>query len=85
MSQITLRGLDAEMEDKIRKMASDSGKSLNRVILDMIYQYTGFKKKGNKSPAESLRKLAGGWNKKDAESFHEAIKSSEQIDEEMWK
>ena len=85
MSQITLRGLDAEMEDKIRKMASNSGKSLNRVILDMIYQYTGFKKKRNKAPAESLRKLAGGWNKKDAVSFHEAIKSSEQIDEEMWK
>ena len=85
MSQITLRGLDAEMEDKIRKMASNSGKSLNRVIIDMIYEHTGFKKKGNKAPAESLRNLAGGWNKKDALLFHEAIKSSEQIDEEMWK
>ena len=85
MSQITLRGLDAEMENKIRKMASNSGKSLNRVILDMIYQHTGFKKKGNRGPAESLRKLAGGWNQKDAVSFHEAIKSSEQIDEDMWK
>jgi hypothetical protein len=85
MSQITLRGLDADMENKIRKMASNSGKSLNRVILDMIYQHTGFKKKGNKAPAESLRKLAGGWNEKDALSFHEAIKSSEQIDEDMWK
>jgi hypothetical protein len=49
MSQITLRGLDAEMEDKICKMASNSGKSLNRVILDMIYQYTGFKKEGNRA------------------------------------
>ncbi len=85
MSQITLRGLDAEIEDKIRKMASNSGKSLNRVILDMIYQYAGFIKKGNRAPAESLRKLAGGWNKKDAASFYKAIKSSEQIDEEMWK
>ena len=85
MSQNTLRGLDAEIEDKIRKMASNSGKTLNRVILDMIYQYTGFKKKGNRAPTESLRKLAGGWNKKDAAFFHEAIKSSEQIDEEMWK
>jgi hypothetical protein len=85
MAQITLRGLDEEMEAKIRKIAGNSGKSLNRVILDMIYQYTGFKKKGKEAPAESLRKLAGGWTKKDAATFHEAIKLSEQIDEDMWK
>ena len=85
MSQITLRGLDAETEAKIRKIAGNSGKSLNRVILDMIYQYTGLKKKGKQAPAASLRKLAGGWTEKDAATFHEAIKSSEQIDEDMWK
>ena len=85
MTQITLRGLDPDMEQKIRRMARNSGKSLNRVILDMIYDYTGFKKKGKRAPAESLRKLAGGWSEKDAIKFQEAIKSSEQIDEEMWK
>ena len=85
MTQITLRGLDPDMEQKIRRMARNSGKSLNRVILDMIYHYTGFEKKGKRAPAESLRKLAGGWSEKDAIKFQEAIKSSEQIDEEMWK
>jgi hypothetical protein len=85
MTQITLRGLDPDIEQKIRRMARNSGKSLNRVILDMIYHYTGFKKKGKRAPAESLRKLAGGWSEKDAIKFQEAIKSSEQIDEEMWK
>ena len=85
MSQITLRGIDAEMEDKIRKIAGDSGKSLNRVILDMIYEYTGFKKKRNRAPAESLRKFAGGWTKKEAATFQDAIRSFEQIDEDMWK
>lgn len=85
MAQITLRGLDPEMEREIRRMAREGGKSLNRVILDMIYQYTGFRKKEKRSPAESLRKLAGGWSKKDAVEFQEAIKSSEQIDEGMWR
>jgi hypothetical protein len=32
MTQITLRGLDPDMEQKIRRMARNSGKSLNRVI-----------------------------------------------------
>ena len=69
MSQITLRGLDAEMEDKIRKMASNSGKSLNRVIIDMIYQHTGFKKKGNKKkqisrpqPPDVFRRSGSGFS-----------------------
>ena len=85
MSQITLRGLDTATEQEIRKMARKSGKSLNRVILDMIYHYTGFKKKEKRAPAESLRELAGGWSEKDALEFLDSIKSTEQIDEEMWK
>jgi replicative DNA helicase len=85
MTQITLRGMDSEMEQEIRRMAQKNGKSLNRVILDMLYQYTGSKKKEKKSLPESLRKLAGGWSEKDASEFMESIKACEQIDEEMWK
>jgi hypothetical protein len=84
MAQITIRGIDPQIERKIRRMAKISGKSLNRVILDMIYQHTGLNKNGIKPPADSLRKLAGGWGEKDASEFLESIKSCEQIDEEMW-
>jgi hypothetical protein len=84
MAQITIRGIDPQIERKIRRMAKKSGKSLNRVILDMIYQHTGLSKKDKKPPADSLRKLAGGWSEKDALEFLESIKSCEQIDEEMW-
>jgi len=85
MAQITLRGMDPEMEQDIRKMARKSGKSLNRVILDMIYEYTGYRKTTKIPPADSLRNLAGGWSEKDASDFLDSIKSSEQIDEEMWR
>ena len=85
MAQITLRGMDSEMEQDIRKMARKSGKSLNRVILDMIYEHTGYSKRKKVPPADSLKNLAGGWSEKDASEFLESIKSSEQIDEEMWR
>ena len=85
MAQITLRGIDPEIEKKIRRMARQTGKSLNRIILDMIYQYKGFMKRGKKPPADSLRKLAGGWSEQEASEFMESIKSSEQIDEDMWR
>lgn len=85
MPQITLRGMDPEMEEEIRNIAQKSGKSLNHIILDMIYQYTGFKKKEKRSPADSLRKLAGGWSEENASDFLGSIKSCEQIDGEMWE
>lgn len=84
MGQITLRGIDPAIEREIRMMAKKSGKSLNRVILDIIYQHSGLNKEGKRPPADSLRKLAGGWSEKEALEFLESIKSCEQIDEEMW-
>jgi hypothetical protein len=84
MTQITLRGIDPEIEREIRRIAKKSGKSLSRVVLDMIDRSTGLNKKGMKPAADSLRKLAGGWSEKDAMEFLKSIKLFEQIDEEMW-
>jgi hypothetical protein len=77
--------MDEEMEQTIRRIARQKGKSLNRVILDMIYEYTGRKKKSEEPQGRSLCKLAGGWSRKQAEEFFESIRSCEQIDEAMWK
>ena len=84
MAQITLRGMDPEIERKVRRMAKISGSSLNRVILDLIYKNTGLNKKDKRPAANSLKKLAGGWSEKDASKFLESIKSCTQIDKEMW-
>jgi hypothetical protein len=85
MSQITLRGIDNETEKKIRREAKKKGKSLNKIILEMIGQRGDQKKEKEELPANSLRRLAGGWNRKEADKFLESIKSCEQIDEVMWK
>jgi len=84
MTQITLRGIDPEIEREIRRIAKESGKSLNRVAQDMINKATGLNTKNKRPAADSLRKLAGGWSEKDALEFLESIKSCKQIDEEMW-
>jgi len=85
MSQITIRGLDEEVEKRIRKEAKQKGKSLSKVLLDMLYERTGSKKEKQNPRGESLRKLAGGWSRKEADRFLESIKSCEQIDKGMWK
>lgn len=85
MGQITLRGMDPEMERDIRVMARRTGKSLNRVILDIIGESRGLDKSKRIAPTHSLKRLAGGWSEKDASDFLTSIKACEQIDEAMWK
>ena len=85
MAQITIRGMDPKIEQEIRKISRMTGKSLNKVILEMIYNCMGFNKKKQTSPAASLKKMAGGWSQKEASDFLESIATCEQIDEDMWK
>ncbi len=81
MQQITIRGIEPEVEQEIRKIAKDSRKSINQVIKEIIYKEL----KRVEAPASSLRQLAGGWSRKEASEFEISIKSCEQIDEDMWK
>lgn len=85
MGQFTLRGLDPEIEREIRNIAKQTGKSINRVILDMISQCSGTGKKRRRPLADSLKELAGGWSKREARTFLSSIECFERIDEEMWK
>ncbi len=81
MQQITIRGVEPEIEQQIRQIAKGSGKSINQVIKEIIYKEF----KHPKAPASSLKQLSGGWTREEAAEFERSIKSCEQIDEEMWK
>ena len=81
MQQITIRGLEPEVERQIRRIAKNNQKSINQVVREILHKQ--FEK--HRSPAASLKDLAGGWTPEDAEEFCRSIKSCQQIDEEMWK
>jgi hypothetical protein len=84
MTQITLRISDPEMEKALRRKAKESGKSLNKVVLELIGESSG--KGAKKKPAgESLREFAGKMTEKEAAELEKAIRVFEEIDEEMWK
>lgn len=86
MAQITVRNLDSEVEKEIRRRAGASGKSLNKVIREILAQaISPVEKRKRSGPAGSLAKLAGGWTGKEAAEFLESIKSCEQVDEEIWR
>jgi len=82
MSQITLRGIDPEIEQKIRQMAKERKQSLNVVLNEIILQK--FRKGKRKPGADTLKSLAGGWSAQEASEFMKAIEPCEEIDEGMW-
>lgn len=83
MQQITIRGIEPEIEQKIRRIARENRQSINQVLKEIIQKEFG---KGKLKPrASSLRQQAGGWTRKEAAEFETSIRSCEQIDEDMWR
>jgi hypothetical protein len=83
MQQITIRGIEPEIEEKIRRIARQNRQSINQVLKDIIRKEFGG---GQCLPrAATLKQLAGGWSRDEAAEFERAIESCEQIDEAMWR
>ena len=85
MNQITVRGIAPEVEKQIRRKAKATGKSLNKVMLELISGSAGPQKRGKKRAGASLAELAGGWSEKEAREFEESVRVFEEIDEATWK
>jgi hypothetical protein len=85
MKQITVRIDDPEVEKALRRKARESGKSLNRVVLELIQGGVGLAPRKKKPAGESLREFAGTMTDEEARELEEAIQIFEEIDEEMWK
>ena len=85
MNQITVRGIAPDLEKQIRRKAKATGKSLNKVMLELIGESAGPEKRGKKPAGASLAELAGGWSEKEAREFEESVRVFEKIDEATWK
>jgi len=85
MNQITVRGIAPDLEKQIRRKAKATGKSLNKVMLELIGESAGPEKRGKKPAGASLAELAGGWSEKEAREFEESVRVFEEIDQATWK
>ena len=83
MSQLTLRGIDEELERRLRRIATEKAVSLNEAALYLMRRGAGLESDG--SPAaigHSLDHLMGLWSEEEAAEFAAATRDFEQIDEE---
>ena len=86
MKTITVRGLDGELSESLKREAEQQGKSINQFILDALRERLGMKKAKKFTVVyNDMDHLFGRWSEKDFEKIQRAIDAERKIDEELWR
>lgn len=83
MKTITMRGIDEEIAKVLKEKAKKEGISVNRVLLKLIREGLGLKKKRRTVIYDDIDRLAGGWSEEDYMEFQGKVADFEVVDEDM--
>jgi len=83
MKSISVHGIDDETEKKIDERAKTEGKSVNRIVKELIAKALGL---GDKPPDNRamFEDLSGVWTEADEREFLDSIADLETTDERDW-
>jgi len=79
--QYTIRNVPEILDEALRRVARERGKSLNEVAIEALARGAGVA--GERSRQRDLGDVAGTWRKDPA--FDSALAAQDTIDEEMWQ
>ena len=84
MKSISVHGIDEEMEKKIGERANSEGKSVNKIVKELIANALGL---GAKPPDNRalFSDLSGVWTEAEEREFLDSIADLETTDEKDWK
>jgi hypothetical protein len=87
MKQLTVRGLDKDLERCLREVAKARGVSLNRAALILLKEGAGLDTAGRPARVvgDSLDHLIGSWSEDEEQEFLEAINGIEEIETALWR
>ncbi|MBS3764158.1 MAG: hypothetical protein KGZ25_12740 [Planctomycetes bacterium] len=85
MKRLTLRGIDADLEEALGKQSEEWSTSLNSTILRLLKKATGQADKKFQRNHHDLDDLAGTWDEEEKAEFDEAVAPFSRIDGEMWE
>jgi hypothetical protein len=85
MKPITIRGVPPELERVLSRAASESGDSLNRVVIALLEEAAGLRRKRRRILHHDLDALSGSWTAKEASAFERGIAEDRAIEPEIWK
>jgi len=86
MNQLTLRGFDDELGQRLRELAEKEHLSLNKAALKLLRQATGLDARdpSSKRIGSALNEFIGCWTPSEAQEFDRQVKVFEQVDPELW-
>ena len=87
MNQLTVRGFDDELSERIRRLAKRDGTSLNRAALKLLRKGAGMADPAQKTDTvgASLDHLIGSWSDDEAAELDAVLEEFEVIDESVWR
>jgi plasmid stability protein len=83
MKSISVHGIDEDMERKLGERARGEGKSVNRIVKELIAKALGM---GDRPPDNRVmfEDLSGIWTEAQEREFLDSIADLETTDEEDW-
>ena len=87
MNQLTVRGFDDELAERIRRLAKRDGTSLNQAAVKLLRKGAGLADpaQGPDTVGTSLDRLIGIWSDDEAAELDAALEEFETIDESAWR
>ena len=87
MDQLTITGIDDELNACLRGLAEREGTSLNQAALKLLRRGAGLPDGRVPTGAigSSLDDLFGTWTEAEAKEFDSAVQVFETVDEEAWR
>ncbi len=86
MKAVTIRGIEPEIAEILKRTAKKQGKSVNCLMLELIKKGLGLQKEKKFSRQyDDLDDLFGKWNEDEFKKITDSITRQRQIDQELWK
>ena len=86
MRQLTVRGFDPELAERISRLAQRERISLNQAVLRLLRRGAGLADEQGSidTVGSSLDHFIGSWTREQADEMDRALEDFESIDESMW-
>lgn len=85
MKTITLRNIDPELEKALTEKAELESISLNSVVLRVLQEAFGLRKRPRRERNPQLEELAGSWSEEDQAEFEKNTVAFNKVDEVLWQ
>ncbi len=87
MNQLTVRGFDDDLSDRLRRLARREGISLNQAALRLLRKGAGLGDDAGKADTvgSSLDHLIGKWTTEESDQMDSALEEFGTVDEGAWR